>query len=78
MSGNVFDHLKSTYFQECAELLDSVYSQLSVLEEGAGDSETVHAIFRAVHSIKGGGGAFGFERMVAFAHVLETLLDLFA
>jgi two-component system chemotaxis sensor kinase CheA len=76
MSGNVFDHLKSTYFQECAELLDNVYGHLAALEDGGGDDETVHAIFRAVHSIKGGGGAFGFERMVAFAHVLETLLDL--
>jgi len=76
MSGNVFDHLKSTYFQECAELLDNVYTQLGVLEEGQHDDETVHAIFRAIHSIKGGGGAFGFDRMVAFAHCLETLLDL--
>ena len=76
MSGNVFDHLKSTYFQECAELLDNVYTQLGALEEGQQDDETVHAIFRAIHSIKGGGGAFGFDRMVAFAHCLETLLDL--
>jgi two-component system chemotaxis sensor kinase CheA len=76
MSGNAFDHLKGTYFQECAELLDAVYSHLGQLEENVGDAETVHGIFRAIHSIKGGGGAFGFERMVAFAHLLETLLDL--
>jgi two-component system chemotaxis sensor kinase CheA len=76
MSGNVFDHLKSTYFQECAELLDQVYTLLAALEDGGGDAETVHGIFRAIHSIKGGGGAFGFDRMVAFAHALETLLDL--
>ena len=71
-----FEHLKSTYFQECAELLESVYTHLAALEQDRADAETVHAIFRAIHSIKGGGGAFGFERMVAFAHVLETLLDL--
>jgi two-component system chemotaxis sensor kinase CheA len=70
-----FDHLKSTYFQECAELLDSVYVNLAALDTAA-DSEPVHAIFRAIHSIKGGGGAFGLARMVAFAHGLETLLDL--
>jgi two-component system chemotaxis sensor kinase CheA len=73
---NSFDHLKTTYFQECGELLDSVYVNLATLEDGQADHEPVHAIFRAVHSIKGGGGAFGFDRMVAFAHVLETLLDL--
>ncbi|MEJ0049065.1 MAG: chemotaxis protein CheA [Rhodospirillales bacterium] len=71
-----FDHLKSTYFQECGELLDSAYVQLAALDEGTADDDTIHAVFRAIHSIKGGGGAFGFDRMVAFAHVLETLLDL--
>jgi two-component system chemotaxis sensor kinase CheA len=73
---NSFDHLKATYFQECAELLDSVYVHLGDMAEGREDGDTVHAVFRAVHSIKGGGGAFGFDRLVAFAHVQETLLDL--
>ncbi len=76
MTAHVFDHLKSTYFEECAELLECVYTQLAALEDGREDRDTVHAIFRAVHSIKGGGGAFGFARMVGFAHGLETLLDL--
>jgi two-component system chemotaxis sensor kinase CheA len=76
MSGNVFDHLKSTYFQECSELLDQVYTHLTALDDGDSDPDTVHGIFRGIHSIKGGGGAFGFDRMVAFAHVFETLLDL--
>jgi two-component system chemotaxis sensor kinase CheA len=77
MSGNAFDHLKDTFFQECTELLDSAYAHLAALADGQSDNETVNAIFRAFHSIKGGGGAFGFDRMVRFAHGLETLLDLF-
>jgi two-component system chemotaxis sensor kinase CheA len=76
MSGNVFDHLRQTYFQECAELLDQVYGHLAAFEDDSADADTIHGTFRAIHSIKGGGGAFGFDRMVAFAHVLETLLDL--
>jgi two-component system chemotaxis sensor kinase CheA len=40
-----------------------------------GDIETVHAVFRAVHSIKGGAGAFGLEDLVTFAHLFETVLD---
>jgi two-component system chemotaxis sensor kinase CheA len=76
MSDHIFDHLKSTYFQECAELLESAYGDLTALEDGRHDEETIHAIFRAIHSIKGGGGAFGFTRMVSFAHRFETLLDL--
>jgi two-component system, chemotaxis family, sensor kinase CheA len=73
---SAFDHLRTTYFEECAELLESAYGHLTALAEGRADDDTVHAIFRAFHSIKGGGGAFGFERLVAFAHELETLLDL--
>jgi two-component system chemotaxis sensor kinase CheA len=71
-----WDHLRGTYFEECAELLDATYAHLSAIEEGRSDSETVHAIFRAIHSIKGGGGAFGFGRMVLFAHALESVLDM--
>lgn len=73
---NDFGHLKATYFEECAELLDAAYAHLAAIEAGRADSETVNAIFRAFHSIKGGGGAFGFERLVAFAHALESVLDL--
>jgi len=33
------------------------------------------AIFRAVHSIKGGSGTFGFQALTSLTHVLENLLD---
>jgi two-component system chemotaxis sensor kinase CheA len=45
------------------------------LETGDNDPEIVNAVFRAVHSIKGGAGAFGLEELVSFAHVFETALD---
>ena len=35
----------------------------------------MNAVFRAVHSIKGGAGAFGLDDLVSFAHVFETTLD---
>ena len=71
-----FDHLRATYFEESAELLESAYAQLAALSEDRADNDTVHALFRAIHSIKGGGGAFGFSRLVGLAHAMETLLDL--
>jgi two-component system chemotaxis sensor kinase CheA len=76
MSGSPLEQLRATYFEECAELLDSAYAQLGALHEGSGDGETIHALFRAIHSMKGGGGVFGFGRIVALAHAMETLLDL--
>jgi two-component system chemotaxis sensor kinase CheA len=48
---------------------------LTDLQDGSGSEDTVHAVFRAVHSIKGGAGIFGFEALVEFAHVFETVLD---
>jgi two-component system chemotaxis sensor kinase CheA len=66
---------RATYFEECAELLEALQAHLEALAGGEGDGETLHAIFRAVHSIKGGAGAFGFARLVSFSHVFESLLD---
>ncbi len=67
--------IKQTFFQECDDLLGELESGLLDMEGGDGDSETVAAIFRAVHSIKGGAGAFGLDNLVAFAHIFETTLD---
>jgi two-component system chemotaxis sensor kinase CheA len=69
------DQFRATFFEESAELLDSAYAQLGALAEARADDETLHALFRAIHSIKGGAGAFGFSRLVALSHVMETLLD---
>jgi two-component system, chemotaxis family, sensor kinase CheA len=68
--------IKQGYFQECEELLLAMEEGLIAMENGETDSETINAVFRAVHSIKGGGGAFGFEDLVSFAHCFETVMDL--
>ena len=69
------ESIKQTYFQECEELLLAMEEGLIAMENGEADGEMINAVFRAVHSIKGGGGAFGFETLVAFAHLFETVLD---
>ncbi|WP_029008611.1 chemotaxis protein CheA [Azospirillum halopraeferens] len=66
---------KQTYFDESAELLAVAETGLLNLAPGTVDADEVNAIFRAVHSIKGGGGAFGFTDLVAFAHEFETVMD---
>jgi len=69
------DEFKATYFDECSELLAELEEQFLAIEEGDSDPERLHAVFRAIHSIKGGAGAFGFTALVNFAHAFETLLD---
>jgi two-component system chemotaxis sensor kinase CheA len=69
------DELKRTFFDECNELLQEIETGLTDIREGTGSDDTVHAVFRGVHSVKGGAGIFGFETLVEFAHVFETVLD---
>jgi two-component system chemotaxis sensor kinase CheA len=72
---DAMEQIKATFFQECEELLADLESGLLALEAGEGDAETINSVFRAVHSVKGGAGAFGLESLVRFAHVFETALD---
>ncbi len=69
-----------TFFDESLEGLASMEAALLQLEQqpaasGGETRETLHAIFRVVHSIKGGSGTFGFGWVADFSHLLEGLLD---
>jgi len=70
-----FEQLKQTFFDECGDLLQQIESGLTDIREGSHSDDTINAVFRAVHSVKGGAGIFGFEHLVGFAHVFETVLD---
>ncbi|GIU67778.1 chemotaxis protein CheA [Candidatus Phycosocius spiralis] len=70
-----FEAIKQTFFLECEELLTDLETNVTALTFGDGDGEAINAAFRAVHSIKGGAGAFGLEELVRFAHVFETFMD---
>jgi two-component system chemotaxis sensor kinase CheA len=67
--------IKETFFQECEEQLAELESGLLAMEGGDTDPETINAVFRAVHSIKGGAGAFSLDALIRFAHIFETALD---
>ncbi|WP_158810315.1 chemotaxis protein CheA [Beijerinckia sp. L45] len=68
--------IKQVFFQECEEQLFELEAGLLTIERGDDDPETVNAVFRAVHSIKGGAGAFNLTDLVHFAHVFENTMDL--
>ena len=67
--------IRASFFIECEELLEALQDGLQTMYDGAQDDETVNVVFRAVHSIKGGAGAFGLDDLVEFAHRFETVLD---
>jgi len=63
------------FFEESEEGLDVMESALMQFDSDTADAETINAIFRAAHSIKGGSATFGFMLVANFTHVLETFLD---
>ncbi|SFL41430.1 chemotaxis protein CheA [Shimia haliotis] len=67
--------LRDMFFEECDDLMEVLSSGLDDLQNGNGDAETINAMFRSVHSIKGGGGAFGLDRLINFAHAFENVLE---
>ena len=75
MASDPMAEIRASFFVECEELLESLQDALSDMDEGNHDNETINIVFRAVHSIKGGAGAFGLDALVAFAHRYETVLD---
>jgi two-component system chemotaxis sensor kinase CheA len=75
MSSDALAELRQTFFEECEEQLSELEAGLLEMESGATDKETVNAVFRAVHSMKGGAGAFEMTTLVTFAHIFETALD---
>ena len=66
---------KQSFREEARDVLADLESAMLELHEHRADSEIVGRIFRGLHTIKGSGSMFGFERLAAFAHDLETAFD---
>jgi len=75
MSAVDLTQFHKTFFEESLEGLDAMEAALLALDSGSTDTELVHTIFRAAHSIKGGAATFGFTDVAAFTHVAESLLE---
>ena len=63
------------FISEAQEQIESLEQLLLQLEDAPGDSELLNALFRCAHTVKGSAGIFGLDRVVAFTHHVETLLD---
>lgn len=70
-----FDDALPTFIEEARELLVQMEEALLRVEQTPDDAETINAIFRAAHTIKGSAGIFGFDHVVEFTHVAESVLD---
>lgn len=72
---NPMAQFREAFFEEAAELVDSMEAMLLRLDLRAVDTEDLHTLFRVAHSIKGNAATFGFPAIAAFTHELESTLE---
>jgi len=65
----------ATFFAESRQGLDAVENDMLRIEQGGANKETMDAIFRVVHSLKGSAGSLGFSEIAGLAHEMESVLD---
>jgi two-component system chemotaxis sensor kinase CheA len=63
------------FISEAAEQIEAIEILLLELEEQPDNRELLDSLFRCAHTVKGSAGIFGLNRVVDFAHHVETLLD---
>jgi two-component system chemotaxis sensor kinase CheA len=64
----------ATYIQESRDILEGLESALLDIETNP-TPDLVDAVFRGLHTLKGGGGMFGFRTMAGFIHHFEDAFD---
>ncbi len=70
------DKLRQKFLEEAFEHVGNIEQSMLDLENDSGNQEFIEKIFRAMHTLKGSGAMFGFEKVSKFTHNLETIYDL--
>ncbi len=65
-----------TFLQEAEDLLIEIEAAALAIGGENSSGDDIDRLFRAFHTIKGSGAMFGFDRVAAFTHHVETTLDL--
>ena len=63
------------FTEDADEQLTFMEDALISMQESGVNDESIGALFRAMHTIKGTAGMFNFEKLVGFAHIAENLLS---
>ena len=70
---NPEDEVFKNFLVEMGEKLEELENGLAELEDGF-SPDVLNKLFRAVHTIKGGGGFFGLTKVSELSHVFEDVL----
>src|ERR1044072_2859303 len=69
------DEMLKDFVVEALDLSTNVEEHLLRLERDPDNKETLNAVFRSFHTIKGGAGFMGLPALVAACHLTENLFD---
>lgn len=69
------EKMADIFLDEAGDLLEKLEDHLLKLEKDPDDMETIGAVFRTMHTIKGSAGMFGFNAVSRFTHQAENTFD---
>jgi len=67
---------KQKFIEDASDLLNELEQNLLNLENSPNNSQLIEEIFRAMHTLKGTAGMYGFKEMGNLTHQLENIYDL--
>lgn len=70
-----FSDIAKEFHIESLELLEAMENSLVYIRENGMDNESINAVFRAAHTIKGAAGMYKIDFVVEFTHIAENVLD---
>jgi two-component system, chemotaxis family, sensor kinase CheA len=71
----MMDKFKAKFVEESLDNVNDLEEALFALENDMQSKDLIERIFRAMHSLKGGGAMFGFNHLSDFTHHLENIFD---
>jgi two-component system chemotaxis sensor kinase CheA len=71
----MLDKHANAFKEEANELLVVLENSLLELGENSTNDELIGQVFRALHTIKGSSGMFGFNNIADFVHTIENVFD---
>lgn len=69
------ENFKQAFYEEATELLEQLEGRLLDLEQNPTDTDTIGAVFRIMHTIKGAAAMFGFTNISKFTHEIENVME---
>ena len=69
------DEELTLFYEDSSDQLAFMEEALLDISDNGVNAENMGGLFRAMHTIKGTAGMFGFDDLVSFTHIAENLLD---